>query len=156
MPAETAGVGTGAQDFVDSVQDAKAVLRELVVKILTLILPELDEETLLLIPCHLISSWGRSMPDSGQKYCMDAFLFLFFLTGRLCLVIFNFKACLGPLGGCDTVLSSGNGTGKTLVLILLLILRPDDISLLIVPLKRLQLVQVPNSSVVVHVLAQLL
>jgi len=69
---------------------------------------------------------------------------------------FQLQACLGPLGGYNTVLSSGTGSGKTLVLILLLLLCPNDISLLIVPLKRLQLVQVLNSSVVVHVLAQLM
>jgi ATP-dependent helicase YprA (DUF1998 family) len=55
---------------------------------------------------------------------------------------FQLEAMLGPLDGRDTVVSSATGSGKTMIIILLLLLRPMEHVILIVPLKRLQQAQV--------------
>jgi len=55
---------------------------------------------------------------------------------------FQLEAILGPLDGRDTVVSSATGSGKTMIMILLLLLRPMEHAILIVPLKRLQQAQV--------------
>jgi len=54
---------------------------------------------------------------------------------------FQLEAILGPLDGRDVVVSSATGSGKTLIMILLLLLRPVEHAILIVPLKRLQQAQ---------------
>jgi hypothetical protein len=73
----------------------------------------------------------------------------FFLShiARLFLETFNFKP-VGPLKGCNIILCSGTRSRETLVLILLLLLHPSDVSHLIVPLKRLQLAQVSQCVIV--------
>jgi len=76
-------------------------------------------ETLLLIPRHSDQFLG-SLNARQWTEILRGCLLVFVLSHRKAVPRdFHFKACLGPLGGCDTVLSSGNGTGKTLVLILL-------------------------------------
>jgi hypothetical protein len=49
---------------------------------------------------------------------------------------------LKAIDGRDTVVSSATGSGKTMIMILLLLLRPMEHAILIVPLKRLQQAQV--------------
>ena len=53
---------------------------------------------------------------------------------------FQLEAILGPLDGRDTVVSSATGSGKTMIMLLLLC--PMEHAILIVPLKRLQQAQV--------------
>lgn len=55
---------------------------------------------------------------------------------------FQLEAVLAGLGGFDGIVSSATGSGKTLIMILLLLLRPNEMAMLIVPLKRLQQSQV--------------
>ena len=55
---------------------------------------------------------------------------------------FQLDATLGPLDGHDVIVSSATGSGKTMIMILLLLLRPKEHTILIVPLKRLQQAQV--------------
>jgi ATP-dependent helicase YprA (DUF1998 family) len=61
---------------------------------------------------------------------------------------FQLEAILGPLDGRDAVVSSATGSGKTMIMILLLLLRPKEHAILIVPLKRLQQAQVSHISCV--------
>ncbi|KAG2737040.1 P-loop containing nucleoside triphosphate hydrolase protein, partial [Suillus brevipes Sb2] len=55
---------------------------------------------------------------------------------------FQLEAVLATLNGRDSIITAGTGCGKTLCLILPIILRPDTISMTISPLKRLQITQV--------------
>jgi hypothetical protein len=54
---------------------------------------------------------------------------------------FQLEAMLKSLDNKDTIISSGTGSGKTLIMVMLFLLFPLDISLVIVPLKRLQRTQ---------------
>ncbi|KIM91510.1 hypothetical protein PILCRDRAFT_677 [Piloderma croceum F 1598] len=54
---------------------------------------------------------------------------------------FQLEAILRPLDGHNTVVSSATGSGKTMIMILLLLLHPMEHLILIVPLKRLQQAQ---------------
>jgi len=113
-------------------------------EILVLKLPVLEVEARELIPAlRLLSTVFLDLLSLGQKQdvlrgCMLVFILL---KGKAVPCDFQLQACLGPLAGRDTILCSGTGSGKTLVLILMLLLRPQDVSFLIVPLKRLQLAQ---------------
>ena len=51
---------------------------------------------------------------------------------------FQLEAVLGSLAG-NGIIPAGTGSGKTLIMIILLLLRPANLCILIVPLKRLQL-----------------
>ncbi|KAG1846147.1 P-loop containing nucleoside triphosphate hydrolase protein, partial [Suillus tomentosus] len=55
---------------------------------------------------------------------------------------FQLEAILATLNGCDSVITAGTGCGKTLCLIIPILLHPDTISMTISPLKRLQNMQV--------------
>ncbi|KAI9573490.1 hypothetical protein HD554DRAFT_1980743, partial [Boletus coccyginus] len=58
---------------------------------------------------------------------------------------FQLQASLAMLRGRDCVIIAGTGSGKTLCLLLPILLRPDLISVTISPLKRLQTTQVLES-----------
>jgi hypothetical protein len=51
---------------------------------------------------------------------------------------FQLQAVIASLSGRDGLVTAATGSGKTLIMIMLLMLRPSDTSILIVPLKRLQ------------------
>lgn len=56
--------------------------------------------------------------------------------------IFQLQASLTILNGRDTMITTGTGSGKTLCLLIPMLLRPQSISITISPLKRLQMTQV--------------
>ena len=128
--------------------DVAKVLQSLkseVEQILALRLTELEIEAAPIIPQHRLPSkdFIRALNVKQKTDVLHGCLLVYFLSnGKAVLHDFQLQTCLGPLAGRDTVLCLGTGSGKTLVLILLLLLRPNDISLLVVPLKWLQLVQV--------------
>jgi ATP-dependent helicase YprA (DUF1998 family) len=73
---------------------------------------------------------------------------------RACLVValitrftiipchFQLQASLAILNGHDSIITAGTGSGKTLCLLIPILLRPNSISITILPLKRLQVTQV--------------
>jgi ATP-dependent helicase YprA (DUF1998 family) len=64
---------------------------------------------------------------------------------------FQLKAVLALLSGQDTLIDAGTGSGKTLCMILPALLDPTAVSLVISPLKRLQVLQVSSTSdAIVH------
>ncbi|KAH9953285.1 hypothetical protein BGW80DRAFT_1192669, partial [Lactifluus volemus] len=64
---------------------------------------------------------------------------------------FQLKAVLALLFGQDTLIDAGTGSGKTLCMILPALLDPTAMSLVISPLKRLQVLQVSSTSdAIVH------
>jgi superfamily II DNA/RNA helicase len=56
------------------------------------------------------------------------------------------QAALASLAGYDSKLISGTGTGKTLTIALPHLLQPDRVSLVVSPLKHLQVTQVRVST----------
>lgn len=77
---------------------------------------------------------------------------------KACLIVFllsnshivpreiQLQAALASLAGYDSKLISGTGTGKTLTIALPHLLRPERVSLVVSPLKRLQVTQVRVST----------
>jgi replicative superfamily II helicase len=59
-------------------------------------------------------------------------------NGRAIPREFQLQVVLQSLTSRDCVVSSGTGSGKTLIMIILLLLRPMEAVILVVPLKRLQ------------------
>ncbi|KIM52659.1 hypothetical protein SCLCIDRAFT_47169, partial [Scleroderma citrinum Foug A] len=55
---------------------------------------------------------------------------------------FQLEATLSVLHGRDSVITAGTGSGKTLCIIIPILLRPDKITITVSPLKRLQALQV--------------
>ncbi|KAF9218744.1 hypothetical protein BS17DRAFT_668501, partial [Gyrodon lividus] len=55
---------------------------------------------------------------------------------------FQVEASLAILSGRDTLITAGTGSGKTLCLLIPMLLRPKSMSITILPLKRLQMMQV--------------
>ena len=55
---------------------------------------------------------------------------------------FQLEAALKSLHGCDSVVIAGTGQGKTLCIVIPLLLHPSTMSIMISPLKRLQMMQV--------------
>ncbi|KAG1901029.1 P-loop containing nucleoside triphosphate hydrolase protein, partial [Suillus fuscotomentosus] len=59
---------------------------------------------------------------------------------------FQLEAVLATLNGQDTIITAGTGSGKTLCIIIPMLLRPGTISMTISPLKCLQATQVLEST----------
>jgi ATP-dependent helicase YprA (DUF1998 family) len=117
--------------LVDAVQSAS--LDTLWILARTFITPEqLPPDELL---CHI----SESQQMDVLRGCL---LVLIHSNGKKVPRKFQLEATLGPLNGRDVVVSSATGSGKTLIMILLLLLRPKEHAILIVPLKRLQHAQV--------------
>jgi hypothetical protein len=78
----------------------------------------------------------------SEKQCADALracLLVYKLSsGRVLPRVFQLQVVLESLAGHDCLVLSGTGSGKTLIMIMLSILRPKEYTILVVPLKRLQ------------------
>lgn len=137
------------RDDAAAAQDPKDILRQQIERIYVLELPALEIEAREIIPYDRLPprSFLESLSTIQRTDAMRGCILVFILSkGKAVPRDYQLQACLGPLDGRDTILCSGTGSGKTLVLILLFLLRRKDLSLLIVPLKRLQLVQVSTCS----------
>jgi ATP-dependent helicase YprA (DUF1998 family) len=55
---------------------------------------------------------------------------------------FQLEATLALLAGWDSLINAGTGSGKTLCMVLPALLDPTSVSLMILPLKQLQILQV--------------
>jgi hypothetical protein len=81
--------------------------------------------------------------EEDRTYALQACLIVFIVT-RFTIVprVFQLQASLAILNGRDNIITAGTGSGKTLCLLVPILLRPDSISITISPLKRLQVTQV--------------
>ncbi|KAG1893191.1 uncharacterized protein F5891DRAFT_963388 [Suillus fuscotomentosus] len=78
---------------------------------------------------------------------LRACLIVFVLTATIIVPRqFQLEAVLATLNGQDSVITAGTGSGKTLCIIIPILLRPGTISMTISPLKCLQATQVLKST----------
>ena len=79
------------------------------------------------------------LQETQQTEVLRALLLVYFLSlGNIIPRESQLLAVIESLSGRDGLVTAATGSGKTLIMIMLSLLRPDDISVLIVPLKRLQ------------------
>ena len=89
------------------------------------------------------STFRHSVISTEQTQRLRACLIVFVLTATIIVPRqFQLKAVLATLNGQDSVITAGTGSGKTLCIIIPILLRPGTISMTISPLKRLQATQV--------------
>jgi ATP-dependent helicase YprA (DUF1998 family) len=82
-------------------------------------------------------------PDKIDALC--ACLIVYALTStKIIPRTFQPQASIATLNGRDTIITAGTGCGKTLCLLIPMLLRPNTIPLTISPLKRLQTTQANN------------
>ena len=107
----------------------------------TMALDDLTALFLELIPADLqpTEDFLRPLLDHETRaVCLACILVFLISRGTVVPRRFQLEAVLGSLAG-DGIIAAGTGSGKTLIMIILLLLRPADLCILIVPLKRLQL-----------------
>jgi len=75
--------------------------------------------------------------DNTERHTVFLACTLVFLLshGKVVPWEFQLEAVLGALSSHDGIIASGTGSGKTLIMIMLLLLRPAELCVLIVPLK---------------------
>ena len=89
----------------------------------------------------------NSLSAGQQADIFKACLIVFLLSnGHMVPRKIQLQAALALLAGYDSKLISGTGTGKTLTIALPHLLQPDRVSLVVSPLKRLQVTQVRIST----------
>jgi ATP-dependent helicase YprA (DUF1998 family) len=89
--------------------------------------------------CKFFDNLGTSEREAAMKCC----LLLYAATeGKKIPREFQLEATLALLAGRDCLVNAGTGSGKTLCMVLPALLDPSFISLVISPLKRLQILQV--------------
>lgn len=82
---------------------------------------------------------SRSDCVTSLRACLLVYVVM---RGRLVPRDFQLEAALESLHGCDSVVIAGTGQGKTLCIVVPLLLHPGTMSITIPPLKRLQMMQV--------------
>ncbi|KAG1723312.1 hypothetical protein EDD22DRAFT_790159, partial [Suillus occidentalis] len=74
---------------------------------------------------------------------LRACLIIYVLTATIIIPCqFQFEAVLATLNGRDSFVTAGTGSGKTLCIIIPILLHPGTVTMTISPLKRLQATQV--------------
>ena len=119
----------------------KVQLEEVLATILVTELESLKEVATAMIPIDRRPSqrFWEAQESIQQVSVLRACLMVFVLSlGKAVPRDFQLEALLGSLGNKDVIVSSGTGSGKTLVMTMLMLLHPMDVSLVIVPLKCLQ------------------
>src|SRR6266403_1799102 len=86
-----------------------------------------------------LAKLGPSERDTVYKCCL---ILSMVTNGKKIPREFQLDAVLALLSGKDTLIDAGTGSGKTLCMILPALLDPTAVSLVISPLKRLQVLQV--------------
>ena len=92
---------------------------------------------------RLTDAFIGKLGDSEQETAYKCGLLLYTVTGKKKLPReFQLEATLALLAGRDCLINAGTGSGKTLCMVLPALLDPKSVSLVISPLKRLQILQV--------------
>ena len=90
-----------------------------------------------------LSKTSKNDSDSESVTVLRACLLVYTVTrGHIVPRDLQLEAALASISGRDSVVIVGIGWGKTLCMVILLLLRPNAISVTISPLKRLQIMQV--------------
>ena len=99
-----------------------------------------DLARLLIAPDQLPGdAFLNALDASLRAEVLRALLVVFFLShGKVIPREFQLEAVAGALSGQDGLITAATGSGKTLIMAMLALLRPNDRFILIVPLKRLQ------------------
>ncbi|KAF9542091.1 hypothetical protein CPC08DRAFT_717012 [Agrocybe pediades] len=85
--------------------------------------------------------WSQN--DTQKGICLRACLIIYTVTrGRVVPRQFQLEASLETYQGRDSIIIAGTGHGKTLCIVIPLLLNPKKNAILVSPLKRLQLMQV--------------
>jgi hypothetical protein len=114
---------------------------------------ELIQSTSIFLKDPLLAEYIESLDHEDKLEAIRACVIVWVLTeGRVIPRVFQLKASLATLHQRDSVIIAGTGSGKTLCLLIPLLLCPDSISLTISPLKRLQLTQVSNTNHMIDIL----
>jgi hypothetical protein len=131
---------TLGNDFQEP-QSLQALLGVAIDAILALDLAALSEITPNIIPENqypsavVLDSFSNAIKADLLRAC----LLIFFLSlGKMVPRHFQLEAIAHTLTGQDGLVTAATGSGKTLIMAALSLLRPNDKTVLIVPLKRLQ------------------
>jgi superfamily II DNA helicase RecQ len=84
----------------------------------------------------------NKLDASGQDTVSKCCLLLYAITGTKIPRQFQLEATLALTAGRDCLIHAATGSGKTLCMVLPALLDPTAVSLVISPLKRLQVLQV--------------
>jgi ATP-dependent helicase YprA (DUF1998 family) len=110
-----------------------------------LTLEDLQDAVSDLIPLELMpaATFFEALFPHERTEALKACLIIFILSGSKKVPRqFQLTASLASLAGRDSLVTSATGSGKTLCILIPLLLRPEQVSFLISPLKRLQSTQV--------------
>ncbi|KII83167.1 hypothetical protein PLICRDRAFT_33051 [Plicaturopsis crispa FD-325 SS-3] len=108
-------------------------------------LEDLDAAVEFTVPAEQRPSrdFVNSLTSKQQHDVLRATLLIYVLTnGQKTPREFQLRAALGPLSNKDSMIVAGTGSGKTLAMALPCVLRPGTVSLVLCPMKRLQMTQV--------------
>ncbi|KIJ04989.1 hypothetical protein PAXINDRAFT_103947 [Paxillus involutus ATCC 200175] len=120
--------------------DAASVVIE---SILNLPLHALDQVAREAINDRLPSDYLETLTGQDKIDALRACLIICFLTSSTIVPrVFQLQASIATLNQHDTIITAGTGSGKTLCLLIPMLLRPRSMSVTILPLKRLQATQV--------------
>lgn len=99
--------------------------------------------TLVIPPDRLPTDYLQSLLCEDLVLCLRACLLVYTITrAKFIPRDFQLEASLETVRGRDSVIIAGTGSGKTLCILIPLLLDPVSISITISPLKRLQMMQV--------------
>ena len=92
---------------------------------------------------RLTDAFVAKLDPLEQETAYKCCLLLYTVTGRKKIPReFQLEAMLSLLAGRDSLINAGTGSGKTLCMVLPALLDPKSVSLVVSPLKRLQILQV--------------
>lgn len=96
-----------------------------------------------LIKERLPTDYIQTLNDNDKTDALRACLIIYVLTATVIVPRqFQLEAMLATLDGRDSIITAGTGSGKTLCMIIPILLRPGTVTMTISPLKRLQATQV--------------
>jgi Lhr-like helicase len=107
-------------------------------------LRDLEEYSCCFFPAQYdnLDVFLNSLNESDRSTCLRACLLFFRVTNGKVPRQFQLESTLAVMSGRDSVIIAGTGSGKTVCMMLPLLLDPGSISVVISPLKRLQMNQV--------------
>lgn len=99
--------------------------------------------TIVIQPDSLPIDYLQSLPLNDLALSLRACLVVYTITlGKFIPRVFQLQATLETMRGRDSIVIAGTGSGKTMCIVIPLLLEPNCISVTISPLKRLQMMQV--------------